>query len=120
MMRDPLQDVMAERARQDAKWGVQNHDDAAWLMILAEEVGEAAEHVLEAMATGDPYAPIVRRLVNAGREAKLAIEDKCEISYSQPANSPHVEEEVTQSTAVGLAWLECMARRAALAGEEKT
>jgi hypothetical protein len=117
---NPLSEVMQERARQDEKWGVQTHDDAAWLMILAEEVGEAAEHVLQAMPRGDPYRRIVRGLIRLGLKAKAAIEDKCEISYSQGANSPHVEKEVAQSTAVGLAWLECMARRAALAGKEMT
>lgn len=46
-MRDPLQDVMEERARQDAKWGVQNHADIYWLGILMEEVGEAAKEIIE-------------------------------------------------------------------------
>jgi len=41
-MRDPLQDVMNERARQDQKWGEQNHPDLYWLGILMEEAGEAA------------------------------------------------------------------------------
>lgn len=46
-MSDSLQDVMEERARQDAKCGVQNHRDEWWLTILIEEVGEAAEAILE-------------------------------------------------------------------------
>lgn len=44
---DPLQKVLAERLRQDEKWGVQNHDDWRWLPILMEEVGEASEAMLE-------------------------------------------------------------------------
>lgn len=46
-MRDPLQDIMEERARQDLKWGA-NRDlaDLEWLAILTEEIGEAAEAVL--------------------------------------------------------------------------
>ena len=46
-MKDPLQDIMEERARQDAKWGVQNHPNLYWLGILMEEVGEAAKALIE-------------------------------------------------------------------------
>ena len=35
-------DVVAERDRQDAKWGEQNHNPPVWLAILTEEVGELA------------------------------------------------------------------------------
>lgn len=37
-----LKEVLAERERQDAKWGVQNHALPLWMTILMEEVGEAA------------------------------------------------------------------------------
>lgn len=47
-MSDPLQDIMEERCRQDAKWGEQNHADLYWLGILMEEVGEASRHIIEA------------------------------------------------------------------------
>lgn len=40
-------DIIAERRRQDAKWGVQAHAPATWFIILAEEVGEAARTLLE-------------------------------------------------------------------------
>jgi NTP pyrophosphatase (non-canonical NTP hydrolase) len=43
-----LIDISSERARQDAKWGVQRHDMGTWLQILIEEVGEVAQ----AMQTG--------------------------------------------------------------------
>jgi NTP pyrophosphatase (non-canonical NTP hydrolase) len=39
--------IRVERARQEAKWGEQNHDDARWLKILVEEVGELAKAMLE-------------------------------------------------------------------------
>ena len=42
-----MKSVIAERARQDAKWGEQNHHPLAWLGILTEEVGELAEAILE-------------------------------------------------------------------------
>ena len=39
--------IQRERARQDAKWGEQNHDPEHWLTILTEEVGEVAKAILE-------------------------------------------------------------------------
>jgi len=39
--------IKAERKRQDAKWGEQNHDDLYWLGILMEEVGELAKSIIE-------------------------------------------------------------------------
>ena len=38
--------INQERDRQNAKWGVQNHDDYRWLAILSEEIGELAEAML--------------------------------------------------------------------------
>jgi NTP pyrophosphatase (non-canonical NTP hydrolase) len=35
-----IQEIKAERARQDAKFGEQNHPAERWLTILGEEVGE--------------------------------------------------------------------------------
>ncbi len=40
---DAIGDVVLERMRQDAKWGEQNHPEAMWLAILAEEFGEVAK-----------------------------------------------------------------------------
>lgn len=42
-----LSAVRAERERQDAKWGQQNHEALYWLGILMEEVGEAAKACIE-------------------------------------------------------------------------
>lgn len=42
-----LEQVYAERLRQDAKWGEQNHDPFVWMSILLEECGEAAKAGLE-------------------------------------------------------------------------
>lgn len=42
-----IEEVLAERRRQDEKWGEQNHQPVEWLMILAEEVGEANKAALE-------------------------------------------------------------------------
>ena len=42
-----LREVSQERASQDKKWGVQNHDAFTWFSILGEEVGEAHKAALE-------------------------------------------------------------------------
>lgn len=59
-MADPLQEVMAERARQDAKWGEQNHTDEGWLPILVEELGEVSKAMLE-HKYGDGSAEDIRK-----------------------------------------------------------
>lgn len=40
-------DVLAERQKQEAKWGSQHHHPEKWFTILGEEVGEVAKDVLE-------------------------------------------------------------------------
>lgn len=42
-------DVLAERRRQDEKWGQQDHAPGLWALILGEEVGEAHKAMLTAM-----------------------------------------------------------------------
>lgn len=39
--------VLAERNRQDEKWGEQNHVDDRWLSIFTEEFGEVAKAMNE-------------------------------------------------------------------------
>ena len=48
-----LEEVMLERARQDIKWGEQNHHPAWWLSILGEEFGEVCKAVCENNDTGE-------------------------------------------------------------------
>ena len=74
-----LEDVLKERAYQDEKFGRQDHDDATWLAILTEEVGETSQAILHTRFGGS----------HAGR----------------------VREELVQTCAVALAWLECVDRR---------
>ena len=61
--------VRAERREQDEKWGEQNHPPAWWLAILAEEVGEAAEAMLEGRAFD-----FVREMTDAAAVRVAAIE----------------------------------------------
>mgnify|MGYP003647114525 FL=1 len=48
-----LEAVLAERERQDAKWGDQRgNSDERWTVILTEEVGEVAREVYEERSAG--------------------------------------------------------------------
>ncbi len=42
-----FEDIRAERYSQHKKWGQQNHNPATWMLILAEEFGEAAKEANE-------------------------------------------------------------------------
>lgn len=42
-----LAEIMDERARQDAKFGQTDHDFGTWMVILTEELGEAARAHIE-------------------------------------------------------------------------
>ena len=82
---DPVQrravdDVLDERARQDAKWGVQSHDTITYLAILMEEVGETAQAAIEERF-GGPHG-----------------------------TKEHVRAEAVQVAAVALAIVECLDR----------
>lgn len=45
-MSNAILSIIAERTRQDAKWGEQNHDPFTYLAVLTEEVGELAQAAL--------------------------------------------------------------------------
>lgn len=47
-----LDSILAERKRQDQKWGEQNHNPYIYLAILVEEVGELAEAILQTQFGG--------------------------------------------------------------------
>ena len=42
-----VEDIFAERLRQDKKWGEQNHHPLYYLAILGEEYGEACKAAIE-------------------------------------------------------------------------
>ena len=51
-----LLDVLAERVRQEEKWGEQNHNPVDYLAILMEEIGEFAKEAVEGRWGRDPGA----------------------------------------------------------------
>lgn len=79
-----LRDVLAERKRQDAKWGEQNHDPFLYLTILGEEYGETCQAALEARFRKTPEQ----------RAAWMA----------------NLRNEAVQTAAVALAIVECLDR----------
>ena len=75
-----LSDILEERARQDAKWGEQNHDPFTYLTILMEEIGELSQAALH------------NRF--GGKHGEFS----------------HVREEAVQTAAVAVAIVECLDR----------
>ena len=69
-----LEDVMAERMRQDDKWGEQNHDPFVYLSILMEEVGEMSKAALEARYGGHSIQEFREEAVHAAAVALAAVE----------------------------------------------
>lgn len=78
-------EIKAERVSQDHKWGEQNHDDLRWFAIFSEEAGEVAKEVVEAEFT---------RSMNRRIDHERAL-----------------REELVQTAAVAVAWLEAIDRR---------
>lgn len=73
--RHVLDEVSAERERQNDKWGEQNHDPFLYLAILTEEVGEAAQAAIHARFGGRfSVADYRTELVQIAAVAVAAIE----------------------------------------------
>ena len=66
--------ILAERKRQDDKWGVQDHDDPLWLAILTEEVGEAAQCICRANDGDAPAGDIDKEIVQVAAVALAWLE----------------------------------------------
>ncbi len=97
-----LVDVAAERARQDAKWGEQNHVDADAL----------AGHPI-------PAAPVAKRTVDRAAKggyltwADILIEEVAEaIDEAVSGATGALREELIQVAAVATQWAEAIDRRA--------
>jgi len=75
-----LDSILAERNRQDAKWGEQNHSMEWWMLILGEEVGEFSQALLHRRFGGEH------------------------------GSFQHIDAELTHVAAVAFAMLECLER----------
>lgn len=69
-----LMDVSAERRRQTAKWGVQSLTWPEWILVLTEEVGEAAQAVNDAYWHGAELGHLREELVQVAAVAVQIIE----------------------------------------------
>jgi hypothetical protein len=74
-----INEIKTERARQDDKWGIQDHHPMEWLGILGEEYGEACKGALEAhfmgySQTGD-YSQYRKELIQVAAVAIAALEN---------------------------------------------
>ena len=74
MMEEILQEVRKERARQDEKWGEQNHEPFAWMTILGEEYGEACRGTLENRFGKGPLEAYRTELIHTAAVAVAAVE----------------------------------------------
>lgn len=71
-MQYAVNSVVAERERQDAKWGPQDHPGPVWMAILGEEFGELCECILHAQFGGPAAADLRKEAVQVAAVA-LAI-----------------------------------------------
>lgn len=69
-----LQAVVAERVRQNKKWGVSNHDPVTWSAILTEETGEYAKSALHSVFGGDKAKDLRKELIQTAATAIAALE----------------------------------------------
>jgi len=93
-----MNEIKEERIKQDAKWGEQNHAPADWLMILAEEVGEANRAALEAKFGKESLRPYREELIQVAAVTVAMIEcfdrndiNKTSYQVPQPPVSDAVE-----------------------------
>lgn len=68
-LRSAIDAVLLERARQDAKWGQQNHDLPYWTSILGEEFGELCQAINETVFDNGPSERAKGGYENMRREA---------------------------------------------------
>jgi hypothetical protein len=84
-----LAEVAAERARQDARWGVQNHKPEAWLSILGEEFGEVCRAVCERLYAVGPNPEYRLELIQTAAVAVAMVQcyDRAAIQSYQPKDA---------------------------------
>lgn len=108
---DVLQEVLAERERQDAKWGEQNHPN-----LSPEVAREIPEDTARDM--GVPSAHTARqRVENLARRGQLGYADIALEEFAEAIEAAALEDEqalrneLVQTAAVLVAWVEAIDRR---------
>ncbi len=74
MQSKALESVLAERARQNEKWGEVNRDPITYLAILTEEVGEFAQAALQARFGGPAATGLREEAVQCAAVALAIVE----------------------------------------------
>lgn len=69
-----LERVIRERIRQDATFGVQNHDMAYWNVILTEQVGQMSQAVCDMRWGGKPDTEVAKQAVQVAAVAVAVVE----------------------------------------------
>lgn len=69
-----LSEIAQERARQDDKWGEQNHNMADYYTILGEEFGEVGKAICEHRLQNKGAAPIRAELIQTAAVAVAMVE----------------------------------------------
>ena len=79
-----LREVIAEREKQHAKWGEQNHAAFCWLAILHEESGEVAQACLHDVFGGKAQGTLRAELIQVAAVAVAFIESLDRAKYAPP------------------------------------
>lgn len=95
-MENILNEIKAERERQNVKWGEQNHSVIEWQAILMEEVGEAAKE-----ATDFHFRNGLTGNAGEGYLKDMQVQDKRLKDYRK---------ELIQVAAVAVQMVECLDR----------
>lgn len=100
-------EVLDERKRQDAKWGVQNHPD-----LPPFDEAHATPNAWFGLPTADDARDACEAAFKNGRGSYAHIfnEEVCEAIEAAP-DPVKLREELIQVAAVAVAWVECIDRR---------
>lgn len=66
--------ILEERARQDLKWGEQNHDPFTYISVLVEELGEFAQAAQHARFGGPAAVKLKEEAVHTAAVAMAIVE----------------------------------------------
>jgi len=87
-LREAIEDVLAERDRQDVKWGEQNHDPFTYLAVLIEEVGEFAQASLHLRFGGKAQDRFRDEAIHMAAVALAIVECIYREKWQWPASVP--------------------------------
>jgi NTP pyrophosphatase (non-canonical NTP hydrolase) len=86
-----IMDVLAERHRQDARWGEQNHDPFTYLTVMLEEAGETAEAALHTRFGGPKAVGLRGEAVQLAAVALAIVECLDRGAWRWPVPAEHAD-----------------------------